>query len=124
MPLCISIVVGLLSVLISLGLYTMPQQTDNNAVNVPNNPELLILPGPDASKDSFTKLDTSGGKSVKLDELGPMVVNTDGTLSRIANWMQMTDMERERTLRLLSARNKLRLANEEKKQREDDLGGC
>jgi len=124
MPLCISIVVGLLSVLISLGLYTMPQQTDNNAVNVPNNPELLILPGPDPSKDSFTKLDTSSGKSVKLDELGPMVVNTDGTLSRIANWMQMTDMERERTLRLLSARNKLRLANEEKKQREDDLGGC
>ena len=77
-------VVGLLSVLISLGLYTMPQQTDNNAVNVPNNPEPLMLPGPDASKDSFTKLDTLGGKSVKLDELGPMVVNTDGVRRFVA----------------------------------------
>ncbi|KAF8797658.1 hypothetical protein BYT27DRAFT_7030209, partial [Phlegmacium glaucopus] len=75
-------------------------------------------PGPDPSKDNVTKLDAAGGKSIKLDELGPMVVNTDGTLSRIANWTQMTDMERERTLRLLSARNKLRLANEEMKQRE------
>lgn len=80
------IVVGLLSVLISLGLYTMPQQTDsdNNAVNVPNNPELLMLPGLDASKGSFTMLDTLGGKSVKLDELGPMVVNTDGVRRFVA----------------------------------------
>jgi len=100
----------------------MTQQTDNGTSNSSINTELLMLPEPDPSKDSsFTKLDAEG---VKLDELGPMVVNTDGTLSRIANWTQMTDMERGRTLRLLSARNKLRLANEEKKQREGDPGGC
>lgn len=53
-----------------------------------------MLPGPDASKDSFTKLDTLGGKSVKLDELGPMVVNTDG-VRRFVAWelLSLTDTE-------------------------------
>jgi len=100
------------------------QQTDshnNTTANSPINTELLKLPAPDTSYPS-SKLDATGGNSVKLDGLGPMVVNTDGTLSRIANWNQMTDMERERTLRLLSARNKLRLANEERKQQEGDPG--
>jgi len=104
-----------------LYLTMMAQQTDDTTVN-PINTEVLALPGPDTSKNNFTKLDATDGKSVKLDELGPMVVNTDGTLSRIANWKEMTDMERERTLRLLSARNKLRLANEERKQQEGDPG--
>ncbi|KAJ6615398.1 hypothetical protein B0H10DRAFT_2041238, partial [Mycena sp. CBHHK59/15] len=30
-----------------------------------------------------------GGPAVTLDDLGPMVVNSDGTLSRIANWLSM-----------------------------------
>jgi len=88
------------------------------------NSSINLLPGPDTSNDSFQKLDAAGENSVRLDELGPMVVNTDGTLSRIANWREMTDMERERTLRLLSARNKLRLANEERKQQEGDPGAA
>ncbi|KAF2439337.1 hypothetical protein P171DRAFT_338229, partial [Karstenula rhodostoma CBS 690.94] len=46
---------------------------------------------------------------VKLDHLGPMVVNRDGTLSRIGNWEQMTEMERRNTLRVLGKRNQLRL---------------
>lgn len=47
---------------------------------------------------------------VKLDHLGPMVVNSDGTLSRIHNWANMTDSERERTAKVLGKRNKSRLA--------------
>jgi predicted Fe-S protein YdhL (DUF1289 family) len=46
---------------------------------------------------------------VKLDHLGPMVVNRDGTLSRIANWEHMTEIERRNTLRILGKRNQLRL---------------
>lgn len=46
---------------------------------------------------------------MKLDALGPLVVNQDGTLSRIANWEQMTEIERRNTLRVLGKRNKLRL---------------
>jgi len=41
--------------------------------------------------------------------MGPLVVNEDGTLSRITNWAQMTVEERERTVRVLGKRNKLRL---------------
>lgn len=54
----------------------MSQQTDNNASI---NTEFLMLPGPGTSNDNnSTKFDIVDGKSVKLDELGPMVVNTDG----------------------------------------------
>lgn len=67
------------------------------------------LPLPEPGLDSTTKLDmSSGGGTVKLDHLGPLVVNKDGTLSRIANWEQMTDLERQNTLRILGKRNQLR----------------
>jgi hypothetical protein len=57
------------------------------------------------------KLDMSGGETeVKLDHLGPMVVNVDGTLSQIGNWVQMTDSEKENTMRIIGKRNQKRLA--------------
>ena len=40
-------------------------------------------------------------QTVKLDALGPMAINSDGILSRIQNWADMTEAERERTLRVL-----------------------
>jgi len=55
-------------------------------------------------------LDVSGGQStVRLAQLGPLVVNADGTTGRVNNWAEMTAMERETTLRLLNKRNKARL---------------
>lgn len=68
------------------------------------------LPLPEPSKDTTaTTLDMGSGQGVKLDHLGPMVVNKDGTLSRIANWEQMSDIERRNTLRILGKRNQLRM---------------
>ncbi|KAM3422398.1 hypothetical protein BST61_g2750 [Cercospora zeina] len=68
----------------------------------------LGLPAPPA-KDDATKLDLSNGAdSVKLDHLGPLVVNKDGTLSRISNWEAMTQQEKKATLRILGKRNQLR----------------
>ncbi|KAE8144685.1 hypothetical protein BDV25DRAFT_88260 [Aspergillus avenaceus] len=66
---------------------------------------------PDAnSADQSQKLDVSGdGSTVKLDHLGPLVVNQDGTLSRISNWAQMTEIEKRNTLRVLGKRNQLRM---------------
>ena len=53
---------------------------------------------------------TVNGASVSLeDEMGPLVVNADGSLSRISNWSEMTPIERERTISILGKRNKLRL---------------
>lgn len=55
---------------------------------------------------------------MKLDHLGPMVVNADGTLSRISNWEQMAEIERSNTVRVIGRRNKVRL---EKLRRERGL---
>jgi len=38
-----------------------------------------------------------------------MVVNVDGTMSRISNWDKMADIEKENTLRIISKRNRERL---------------
>ncbi|KIO20279.1 hypothetical protein M407DRAFT_30071 [Tulasnella calospora MUT 4182] len=56
-----------------------------------------------------------GGTTVKLDRLGPLVVNSDGTLSRIANWEDMTEIEKERTYRILLKRNQIRLEDQKQK---------
>ncbi|KAI8084852.1 uncharacterized protein BX664DRAFT_337932 [Halteromyces radiatus] len=45
----------------------------------------------------------------KLKELGPVVVNEDGTLSRINNWKDMTDIEKANVNRILLKRNRQRL---------------
>jgi hypothetical protein len=67
----------------------------------------LSLPAPSGTA---TKLDVSGeGGSVKLDHLGPLVVGADGKLSLIANWKNMTEIERVNTLRVLGKRNKERI---------------
>ncbi|CAG8379896.1 unnamed protein product [Penicillium salamii] len=75
----------------------------------------LSLPESDGTSNSVQgsggiKLDMSGGSTeVKLDHLGPMVVNVDGTLSQIGNWAQMTDSEKESTMRIIGKRNQKRL---------------
>lgn len=70
----------------------------------------LGLPDPSSAESQATKLDVSdGGSTVKLDHMGPLVVNQDGTLSRISNWEQMTEIEKRNTLRVLGKRNKQRM---------------
>lgn len=54
-------------------------------------------------------LNDDSGSTVTLDYLGPMVVNTDGSLSRISNWEHMTEIEKKNTMRILGKRNKQRL---------------
>ncbi|KAH0842650.1 hypothetical protein AYO21_09001 [Fonsecaea monophora] len=73
----------------------------------------LALPAP---QDASTSINADGevSQTFKLDALGPLVINSDGTLSRIDNWAQMTELERERTLRILGKRNQLRRENIEK----------
>lgn len=38
-----------------------------------------------------------------------MVINVDGTMSRIANWAEMAEIERRNTWRIIGRRNKERL---------------
>ncbi|PNY26963.1 Uncharacterized protein TCAP_03108 [Tolypocladium capitatum] len=78
------------------------------------------LPAPGDGR-GVTTLDVSGdGTTVKLGALGPLVVNQDGTMSRVANWADMTGIERENTMRILGKRNQLRLAALRRAQRGAD----
>lgn len=88
-----------------------PAKTNAQGDAQPDQHKEPYLALPDASTaDPTHKLDLSeGGSSVKLDHLGPLVVNQDGTLSRIANWEHMTEIEKKNTLRVLGKRNKLRM---------------
>jgi hypothetical protein len=106
-----------------------PEQPENSSTqeatkdSTPSASAPLFLPAPtDVSSTS-----TSTSQTVKLDALGPMVINSDGTLSRIHNWAEMTEAERERTLRILGKRNQLRreniLAAEEESENGTVAGG-
>ena len=52
---------------------------------------------------------SSGSASFQMDELGPIIVNPDGTMRRIANWDRMTEREQLWTLKKIRARNKERM---------------
>lgn len=68
------------------------------------------LPAPEeGGGDSAVQTLQVDGKPIALDQLGPMVVHKDGTLSRIANWPEMTEVERRNTVRVLVKRNQIRL---------------
>jgi hypothetical protein len=83
----------------------------------------LALPAIPTSSDGNMKLDMSNGDtSIKLDHLGPMVVAANGTLSRIANWGEMTEMERRNTLRIIGKRNQERRAKLLEKEGEGEAG--
>ncbi|KAL5334430.1 hypothetical protein BJX70DRAFT_402565 [Aspergillus crustosus] len=79
---------------------------------------LLALPD---SSSATHQLDVNGD-GVKLDHLGPLIVNVDGTLSRIGNWAQMTEIEQKNTLRILGKRNRERMARLKAEQAEASEG--
>lgn len=68
--------------------------------------ETLLLP---PSEDAAVTMLTVGGAPVKLDGLGPIIINSDGSTSRIANWAEMTPEEQERTQRIIAKRNMQRI---------------
>ena len=47
---------------------------------------------------------SDGGENftVKLESLGPIIVNTDGSMQRIPNWSEMPQSEKDKTMRLAS----------------------
>ena len=53
---------------------------------------------------------TVGGSAVCLDHLGPIIINSDGTTSRILGWEEKSEEEKESVKRLVAKRNAKRLA--------------
>ncbi|CAO3617369.1 unnamed protein product [Cunninghamella blakesleeana] len=66
-----------------------------------------ILALPSTAEETVEKVDVND--TYKLKELGPVVVNENGTLSRINNWREMTDIEKSNVNRILLKRNRARL---------------
>lgn len=64
---------------------------------------------PPPTEDGKVRTLEVDGKPISLDHLGPLVVHKDGTMSRISNWGEMTEIERQNTLRILVKRNQVRL---------------
>ena len=74
----------------------------------PEAPVLLALPAPEPAASGgggIRTLDVLSGTPVVLDQYGPVVVNTDGTISRITNWDRMSEAEREVAKRRIAKRN-------------------
>lgn len=82
----------------------------------PPGEQVPLLPPPESGSGAAQlKVD---GEGVALDHLGPLVVNKDGSLSKIANWENMSDREKKNTLRVLGKRNQLRLGELKAEQSE------
>jgi hypothetical protein len=110
--------------LIFLILWITLMADSNNAnafASSENNNKIPQLPPPDpnSSKDIPTiKL----GETIRFEEWGPIILNTDGTTRRIDNWDQLTDKEKEVTWRRISKRNEERrqvLLQQQQQQEEE-----
>ena len=82
-----------------------PAAAQGPAQGEAGQPALLALPSGDGDTTQLAL-----GQTLKLDALGPIIVNSDGTTSRIVNWANLTERERQVALRRIAARNKERAA--------------
>ena len=65
----------------------------------PAAPHLLALPQPPPSgsggSSGGTAPQTGPSQTLQMDHLGPMVIGSDGTISRISNWDKLNQREQE-----------------------------
>lgn len=75
--------------------------------------QIVSIPGCEVRDEESSDLSLLTGKELdencfKLDHLGPMVLNQDGSMSRIGNWGNMSEVEKANAARLICRRNKQR----------------
>jgi hypothetical protein len=82
----------------------------------------LLLPPGDESDENVTSIKL--GETISFAELGPIILNTDGTTRRIDNWKTLTKQEQETTWRRIQKRNAERreqLLLEQEKQKQTSI---
>eukprot|EP01137_Pigoraptor_chileana_P032232 Opistho-2@21289 len=84
-------------------------QTQSEKPSMDSTEECLGLPASSEDNNVNANVEIKVGETKVLDHMGPLVVDVDGSLKRIANWDSMTEAEREVAHRRLTARNKARL---------------
>jgi hypothetical protein len=76
------------------------ENADVGKVDVPQ------LPMSDPTDESIPTL--KFGETLRFEELGPIIINSDGSTRRIENWSQLSDKEKEVSWRRISKRNEER----------------
>ena len=89
---------------------TAAVKVDHQGVQPEEKMFSLLGPADSDHGQNLSTLHLNGPATSLVDAMGPLVVHEDGSLSRVANWAQMTDAEKETTKRVLSKRNAMRLA--------------
>jgi hypothetical protein len=92
------------------GEHSSDQQQEQQQPPPNQDQEVLQLPpvDPNAAPDDMPTLDLASGGSIKLESLGPIILNTDGTTRRISNWDQLSPHEQEVSWRRIRTRNEQR----------------
>ncbi|KAG0291912.1 hypothetical protein BGZ96_004713 [Linnemannia gamsii] len=109
---------------------TNTQNDQNEDQQDASQKPVLALPAPGdiSSMSSGASQLEVNGQDIKLDLLGPVVVNEDGTMSRIDNWHEMADIEKANVRRILLKRNNARLtrlrAARDQAQAEEDAAAA
>jgi hypothetical protein len=91
-----------------------------------NNQEVPQLPASDPNNKDIPSIKL--GETIKFDEMGPVIINSDGTTRRIDNWKELSEREQEVTWRRISKRNEerrnvlLEQAEKERQQAECEDG--
>lgn len=81
---------------------------DSNANSDNQNDGPLLLPESNNDDPSIPKIQL--GDTISFEEMGPVIINADGTTRRIDNWDKMSKHEQEVAWRRISKRNAERRA--------------
>jgi hypothetical protein len=90
---------------LSAAFAAAPAGADSNNSNEMSSDAVPLLPAADPnSKLPSLKF----GETLSFEEMGPIILNADGTTRRISNWDQMTPQEQQTTWRRIKKRNEER----------------
>lgn len=93
---------------ISSNIAEVPEHLANALVSIPNSKVREVIDESGGADESVDASMDDGQYNCKLDALGPIILNTDGSMGRIPNWSEFTETEKAQAIRLITARNKRR----------------
>jgi hypothetical protein len=94
----------------AMALASGPPSADTSSSSTSSQQDTIPLPllppgDPDQNLPSI-KL----GETISFEDIGPVIINPDGTTRRISNWEEMTPQEQQTTWRRIKKRNQERRA--------------
>jgi len=110
----------LLLVLVTITMVESSSTNENAASTTINDDDEKIpqLPPPDPNDSKIPSIKL--GETISFEQWGPIILNTDGTIRRIANWDTLTEKEKEVSWRRISKRNEERRLTLLQKQEEQN----